>query len=35
MSAGGYTFSEFVRVGTPLTILMWMVLTFVLASMYF
>ena len=35
MSAGGYTFSEFVRVGTPLTILMWIVLTFVLASMYF
>ena len=35
MSAGGYTFGEFVRVGTPLTILMWIVLTFVLASMYF
>ena len=35
MSAGGYTFSDFVRVGTPLTILMWIVLTFVLAWMYF
>jgi di/tricarboxylate transporter len=35
MSAGGYTFGEFVRVGTPLTILMWVVLTFVLAWVYF
>ncbi|MXY53115.1 MAG: SLC13 family permease [Gammaproteobacteria bacterium] len=35
MSAGGYRFSEFVRVGTPLTFLMWAVLTFLLASMYF
>lgn len=35
MSAGGYRFSEFVRVGTPLTLLMWVVLTFLLASMYF
>ena len=35
MSAGGYRFSEFVRVGTPLTLLMWAVLTFLLASMYF
>ena len=35
MSAGGYRFSEFVRVGTPLTFLMWAVLTFVLDAMYF
>jgi di/tricarboxylate transporter len=34
MSAGGYTFSDFVRVGTPLTILLWLVLTAVLAIAY-
>ncbi len=35
MGAGGYRFSEFVRVGTPLTLLMWAVLTGVLAATYF
>ena len=35
MSAGQYRFSEFVKVGTPLTILMWITLTFVLATIYF
>ena len=34
MSAGGYRFSEFVRVGTPLTLLMLVVLTLLLSSMY-
>ncbi|MCZ6642188.1 MAG: SLC13 family permease [Gammaproteobacteria bacterium] len=35
MSAGNYTFLEFVKVGVPLTVLMWLTLTFVLSSMYF
>jgi di/tricarboxylate transporter len=35
MSAGNYTFSDFLRVGVPLTILMWMTLTWVLSAMYF
>ena len=35
MGAGGYRFSDFVRVGTPLTLLMWAVLTMLLAAMYF
>jgi di/tricarboxylate transporter len=35
MSTGNYTFSDFLRVGVPLTIIMWLVLTFVLSSMYF
>jgi len=34
MNAGGYKFSDFVRVGTPLTLLMWVVLTAVLAFAY-
>jgi di/tricarboxylate transporter len=34
MNAGGYKFNDFVRVGTPLTLLMWMVLTAVLAFAY-
>ena len=34
MSAGGYRFAEFVKVGTPLTVLMWIVLTAVLAELY-
>ena len=34
MNAGGYKFNDFVRVGTPLTILMWVVLTGVLAFAY-
>lgn len=35
MSAGNYTFAEFVKVGVPLTILMWITLSWVLSSMYF
>ncbi len=35
MSAGNYTFLEFFKVGAPLTVLMWLTLTFVLSSMYF
>jgi len=34
MNAGGYKFNDFVRVGTPLTLLMWMVLSAVLAFAY-
>jgi len=34
MSAGGYKFSDFVKVGAPLTIIMWLVLTYVLAAIY-
>ncbi len=34
MNAGGYKFKDFVRVGTPLTLLMWVVLTVVLAFAY-
>lgn len=34
MSAGNYTFSEFVRVGVPLTLLMWVTLSWLLATMY-
>ena len=34
MNAGGYKFNDFVRVGTPLTLLMWIVLTAVLALTY-
>ncbi|TNF89811.1 MAG: SLC13 family permease [Gammaproteobacteria bacterium] len=35
MSAGNYTFAEFVKVGVPLTILMWVTLTWVLSTLYF
>jgi len=34
MSAGGYRFADFVRVGTPLTLLMWVVLSVVLPMLY-
>ena len=34
MSAGNYTFREFVKLGVPLRILMWLTLTWVLTSMY-
>jgi di/tricarboxylate transporter len=34
MSAGNYTFAEFVKVGVPLTLLMWVTLTWVLSAMY-
>lgn len=35
MSAGNYTFTEFVKVGVPLTLLMWVTLTLVLSNLYF
>ena len=34
MNAGGYKFNDFVRVGTPLTLLMWLVLSGVLTFAY-
>ena len=34
MSAGNYSFGDFVKVGVPLTILMWLTLTWVLSAMY-
>lgn len=34
MSAGGYRFTDFMRVGIPLTILMWVVLSWLLPAMY-
>jgi di/tricarboxylate transporter len=33
-SAGGYKFSDFLRVGIPLTLLMWVGFTFVLSTIY-
>ena len=35
MSAGNYRFSEFVKVGVPLTVLMLITLTWVLSALYF
>ncbi len=34
MNAGGYTFMDFVRVGIPLTIIVWLGLSFLLPIMY-
>lgn len=34
MSAGNYSFGEFVKVGVPLTLLMWLTLTWVLTAIY-
>ena len=34
MNAGGYRFTDFVRVGIPLTIIVWLVLSFLLPMMY-
>ena len=34
MNAGGYTFMDFVRVGVPLTIIVWLGLSFLLPTMY-
>jgi di/tricarboxylate transporter len=34
MSAGGYRFSDFLRVGLPLTLLMWVVFSFTLPMLY-
>ena len=34
MNAGGYVFSDFLRIGVPLTLIMWLVLSGVLPVMY-
>ena len=34
MSAGGYTFNDFLKVGIPLTIIMWLSYTFILGELY-
>jgi di/tricarboxylate transporter len=34
MNAGGYRFNDFVRVGAPLTVIMWAVFTLVLVLAY-
>ncbi|HLF31015.1 MAG TPA: SLC13 family permease, partial [Xanthomonadales bacterium] len=34
MNAGGYKFGDFVRVGTPLAILMWLSLSIILSVSY-
>lgn len=34
MSAGGYTFGDFLRVGIPLTLIMWLVFSWVLPWLY-
>ena len=34
MNAGGYQFSDFIRVGVPLIILMWVTLSFLLSWIY-
>jgi di/tricarboxylate transporter len=34
MSAGGYRFSDFMRVGVPLTVIMWVVFSFTLPMLY-
>lgn len=35
MSAGGYKFSEFVKVGVPLSVIMWAAFTWLLPAIYF
>jgi di/tricarboxylate transporter len=34
LNAGGYTFLDFVRIGGPLMILMWLILSWLLAALY-
>ena len=34
MSAGGYRFGDFIRVGVPLTIIMWLAFTLILPVLY-
>jgi di/tricarboxylate transporter len=34
MNAGGYRFMDFVKIGLPLTAIVWLVLSFLLPKMY-
>jgi len=34
MNAGGYTFGDFVRIGLPLTLVMWAALSWLLPRLY-
>ena len=34
MNAGGYTFADFLRIGVPLTLGMWLVLSWLLPTLY-
>ena len=34
MNAGGYTFGDFVRIGLPLTLIMWLALSWILPRLY-
>jgi di/tricarboxylate transporter len=34
MNAGGYTFSDFLRIGLPLTLIMWLALSWLLPWLY-
>jgi di/tricarboxylate transporter len=34
MSAGGYQFNDFLRVGIPLTLIVWLALSWLLPAMY-
>jgi di/tricarboxylate transporter len=34
MSAGGYRFTDFMRVGVPLTLIVWAVLSWLLPTLY-
>ena len=34
MSAGNYSFGDFLKVGIPLTVLMWIVLSWLLTTLY-
>jgi di/tricarboxylate transporter len=34
MNAGGYTFNDFVRVGIPLSLIMWLILSVILSLSY-
>jgi di/tricarboxylate transporter len=34
MNAGGYSFGDFVRIGLPLTLIMWLALSFLLPRLY-
>ncbi len=34
MNAGGYSFGDFVRIGVPLTVIMWLAFSWLLPSLY-